>query len=209
MPLPDPIVEAYLAKVAPFAQPIVRRFSDVVLGADDRITSAIKWGHLSFEYKGILCGIATFKRHVSWGFWKGKLLKVPERLGMERTTTSFMSGDSIVDASALPSAKLLRDLVKQAIALNEASDGVPKPKREKQPLRVPADLKAALAKDSRAAERFEAMLPSHRREYVDWIVGAKKPETRERRIATTVSWVRQGKTQNWRYEKPRSGAARA
>lgn len=192
MPRPDPIVEAYIARLAPFAQPIVRRFSDVVLAADARIMAAIKWGHLSFEHKGILCGVAAFKRHVSWGFWNGKLLKVPETLGMKRTTTSFMSGDSVVDASALPPAKLLRDLVRQAVALNEAGDGMPKPKPKKRPVRVPADLKASLSRDTRAAERFEALSPSHRREYVDWIVSAKRPETRERRIATTVSWVRQG-----------------
>ena len=51
---------------------------------------------------------------------------------------------------------------------------------------VPADFAAALAREPRAKARFEAMSPSHRREYVDSIEEAARPETRVRRIAAML-----------------------
>lgn len=57
---------------------------------------------------------------------------------------------------------------------------------------VPADLAAALAADATAQARFEAMSYSHRREYVDWIEEAKRPETRARRVAACIERVRAG-----------------
>ena len=61
-------------------------------------------------------------------------------------------------------------------------------------VRVPADLKAALALDSRAEEAFRKLSYTHKREYVDWIEEGKRDATRSRRIAATVERVRAGKT---------------
>jgi hypothetical protein len=60
---------------------------------------------------------------------------------------------------------------------------------------------AALKKNAKARKTFESFPPSHRREYVEWIAGAKREETRQRRIATAVEWMAEGKSQAWRYEK--------
>ena len=58
----------------------------------------------------------------------------------------------------------------------------------------PRDLADALAADSPAREAFAAMSFTHRREYVEWVEEAKRPETRARRISATVSRVREGIT---------------
>jgi uncharacterized protein YdeI (YjbR/CyaY-like superfamily) len=47
--------------------------------------------------------------------------------------------------------------------------------------KLPANLKAALAR----------MSPSHRKEYMDWIISAKRPETRAQRIARAVAMIAQ------------------
>lgn len=57
---------------------------------------------------------------------------------------------------------------------------------------VPEDLAAALAEDPAAGETFAGLSFSHRREYVLWIEEAKRPETRERRVADTVQRLRSG-----------------
>jgi hypothetical protein len=57
---------------------------------------------------------------------------------------------------------------------------------------VPKDLRAALADDATAKQAFAKMSHSHRREYVDWVEEAKRPETRVPRVATTVERVRAG-----------------
>lgn len=58
---------------------------------------------------------------------------------------------------------------------------------------VPADLAQALASDAVAAAFFEGLSFTHRREYVQWVEGAKRDETRRRRIEKTVSLLRDGK----------------
>lgn len=54
---------------------------------------------------------------------------------------------------------------------------------------IPADLVAALALHPTADKAFRTLPPSHQREYLDWITQAKKPETRQRRVAKTVEMV--------------------
>jgi hypothetical protein len=63
-------------------------------------------------------------------------------------------------------------------------------------VRVPADLRAALAEDPAAKEAFAALSYTHRREYVEWVEEAKRPETRARRVAGTVERVRKGKSRS-------------
>jgi len=66
---------------------------------------------------------------------------------------------------------------------------------EPRTVRLPADLKAALAQDREAEEAFSKLSFTHRREYVEWVEEAKRPETRQRRIAATLERVRAGKPQ--------------
>jgi uncharacterized protein YdeI (YjbR/CyaY-like superfamily) len=51
---------------------------------------------------------------------------------------------------------------------------------------VPDDLASALAGDTAAAEAFDRLSFTHRREYVEWITSAKRDETRSRRIDQTL-----------------------
>jgi len=66
---------------------------------------------------------------------------------------------------------------------------------------VPDDLRAALKRDRKAMATFEGFPPGQRREYVEWITEAKRPETRAKRLATAVEWLAKGKRRNWKYEK--------
>jgi uncharacterized protein YdeI (YjbR/CyaY-like superfamily) len=91
--------------------------------------------------------------------------------------------------------------VKKAAALNEAGIKVPgraEPKK-RAPLPVPDDFGAALKKNAKARKTFENFSPSHRREYIEWITEAKREETRQQRLATSVKWLAEGKARNWKY----------
>ena len=195
----DPRVDTYIHRSAPFARPILGELRDLVHDTCPDVEETLKWGMPSFMYEGILCGFAAFQSHVTFGFWKGKLIvdaksnKSYEAMGQFGRITKM--GD-------LPSKRVLAGYIRQAMRLNEKGVQVPRvAARPKKPLVVPADLKTALAKSARARKTFKDFPPSQRREYVDWVTEAKRTETREQRIATAVEWLAAGKRRNWKYER--------
>jgi uncharacterized protein YdeI (YjbR/CyaY-like superfamily) len=117
----------------------------------------------------------------------------------------------IASLADLPPDEQLLGYVRVAAKLNETGvKAKPAPKHPKPPLRVPPDLQAALASNAKARQTFEGFPPSHRREYLEWITEAKRPETRARRLERTVEWLAQGKARNWQYlEKKASAPKRA
>ncbi len=100
----------------------------------------------------------------------------------------------------LPSEREFAELAREAMKL--ADEGVkapPKPKTERAPLLVPADLRSALAKNKKAATTFEEFSYSHKKEYVEWVTEAKREETRKARVAQSVEWIAEGKSRHWKY----------
>jgi uncharacterized protein YdhG (YjbR/CyaY superfamily) len=69
----DPRFDAYIAKSAPFAQPILAHLRERLANACPVGEEAMKWGMPSIGYRGkILCHVAAFKAHATFGFWQNK-----------------------------------------------------------------------------------------------------------------------------------------
>lgn len=201
MPKRIPEVDAYIAKSAPFAQPILERIRDAFHAAHPDVQEVMKWSVPHFDYKGPLGMMAAFKQHVGWGFWKSKLMSDPKGiLSPERTG---MGGNRVNDLKELPSKKVIVEYVKEAIRLNEEGVKVERAPstRSAKPLEVPGDLAAALKKDKKARATFDKFPPSHQREYVEWITEAKQEATRQKRLAQAIEWMAEGKPRNWKYMK--------
>lgn len=195
----DPRVDAYIAKSADFAQPILRHLRKLVHGACPEAEETIKWGMPSFTYHGILCGMAAFKAHATFGFWHQGVTKAIATTGRNADEAMGHLG-RITRLADLPSDREMIRYIRQAAKLNEAGGPArPKPKPRKA-LRVPADLASALKKNSKAAKAFADFSPSARREYIEWITEAKREETRQARLGTAVGWISAGKRRNWKYE---------
>jgi uncharacterized protein YdeI (YjbR/CyaY-like superfamily) len=194
-------VDAYIAKAPEFARPILTRIRRAVHRASPQITETIKWGAPHFECSGLLACMAAFRKHVSFGFWKGKLLRDPE--GLFAGDRSSMAGMRVESLADLPPDRVLVAYTKEAVRLNQEGVKLQRPSRSgpAKEAPVPRDLQAALRTDARALAAWQAFPPSHRKEYVHWVLEAKKAETRARRIATTLEWVREGKGRNWKYER--------
>ena len=195
----DRRIDAYIAKSADFARPILTHLRAVVHEACPDVEETMKWNFPHFLHGGMLCAMAAFTQHATFGFWRGSLV-VGKGAAAEKAMGQFGRITSVGD---LPPRQTIVGYVKKAVALNEAGvKPARKPKRvAKKAVAVPADLLAALTKNAKARKTFEAFSPSHRREYVEWIVGAKREGTRQRRIATAIEWMAEGKSQNWRYER--------
>jgi uncharacterized protein YdeI (YjbR/CyaY-like superfamily) len=195
----DPRIDAYIGKAQPFAQPILRKLRTLIHKADPEIEETLKWGMPSFTHAGIVCGMAAFKRHCAFGFWKSKLILDAKGKPADEGMGSFGKLTSLKD---LPSDAKLVGYIRKAVKLNlEGVKGPGRAKRKAVPLRVPADLSRALKGSPRAAATFKGLSTSHRNEYVEWITCAKQEATRAKRLATTLEWLAAGKNFNWRYER--------
>ena len=195
----DPRIDAYIEKAAPFARPILEYLRGVVHEACPNVQETTKWSSPFFDYRGTMCSMAAFKEHTAFGFWKGSLV-------LDDTTAKAQEAAGhlgrITAISDLPPKKTLIGYIKKAMMLNEQAVQPARPlKHAKKPLKVPPYFMAALKKDKKALATFEGFPPSQKRDYVEWVTEAKGDETRERRLATAVEWMSEGKPRNWKYMK--------
>lgn len=191
----DPRIDAYIAKSADFAQPILEHLRAVVHAACPEVEESIKWSCPHFMYRGkLMCSMAAFKQHCSLHFWHGK------QVVGETDTEGMGQFGKITSIKELPNKKTLIAYVRKAIALREAGATRERAKPvRKPPLELPADFAALLKKHSAARKHFEAFSPSAQREYIEWIAEAKTEATRQKRIATTLEWLAEDKHRNWKY----------
>jgi uncharacterized protein YdeI (YjbR/CyaY-like superfamily) len=193
----DPRIDDYIARQADFARPILEHLRRVLHEAGPELVETIKWSMPHFTYKGrLFAGMAAFKAHATFGLWQANA--VLGDTGSERDAMGqFGRLRSVED---LPPDDELKDIIRKAAEIAEAGPQ-PRPKKQPKPeAETPADLASALAGNAAARATFEGFPPSCRREYVEWVVGAKRPETRARRVAQTVEWLAEGKRRNWKYE---------
>lgn len=194
----DPRIDAYIARQADFARPILEHLRSAVHAACPEAEETLKWSMPHFLYKGqMLAGMAAFKAHATFGFWRAK--EVLGETGAERDAMGqFGRLTSVAD---LPPADVLQALIRKAMALTDSGTRPARPKAAPKPeLATPADLDSALSANPAARATFDGFPPSCRREYVQWVVEAKRPETRDKRIAQAVEWMAEGKRRNWKYE---------
>ena len=201
MPHKDPRIDAYIDKSAAFAKPILNHLRQLIHKACPQVEETMKWSFPHFDYKGeMMCSMASFKQHCSFGFWKASLMKDPVLVETAKSEVAMGHLGKITTLKDLPSDKQLTAWIKEAMKLND--EGV-KVKKEKpvptKEIPVPADLIAALKKNKKAFAIFEQFPPSHKKEYIQWIEEAKREETRKKRIEQTVEWVAENKQRNWKY----------
>ncbi len=197
MPTKDPFVDAYIDKAEDFAKPILRHIRKLVHDVCPEVIETKKWSFPHFDHKGILCSMASFKKHCAFGFWKQTLMEngsFPEK-------TAMGSFGRITSLKDLPDDKTMKALIREAMRLNDEGIKAKRPvSMEKKPLVVPDVLLEQLARNEKAAETFNGFPPSCKKEYVEWITEAKTEATRDKRLATTIEWLSEGKRRNWKYE---------
>lgn len=193
----DPRIDAYIAKAAPFAQPILNHVRERVHAAAPEAEETLKWSMPGFTIGGkILIGMAAFKQHAALNFWRGQELK-----GAEASRDAMGQFGKLTSVDDLPSDTELDALIRQAAELAKAA---PAPRKVKHEPKPPAELHPqfaeALAANPKAKTTLDNFPPSARREYLDWIADAKQESTRAKRIADAVQWLSEGKRRHWKYE---------
>ncbi len=196
-----PAVDHYIAEAQPFAQPILRHLRDTLHRAAPGVQEAIKWSRPFFLYHGIILGnIAAFQRHCSFGLWGEGIAGTLRAAGIQSGEAMGTFG-RISTLADLPSDAALEGYIRQAAALIDTGartrsfQRVAKADAVEPPL--PAALAVALQGNQAAATRFAALSASCRREYIDWIAGAKREDTRSKRTGATLAAIA-------REDKPRA-----
>jgi uncharacterized protein YdeI (YjbR/CyaY-like superfamily) len=197
----DERIDAYIEKAQEFARPILQHIRSIVHKACPEVEETIKWSFPHFDYKGeMLCAMASFKQHCVLNFWKASLMKDPEKLFTVAANSSMGNMGKIQTLKDLPSAKVLTAYIKEAMKLNDEGIKIKSKKQaEKSTIIVPSYFKTALNKNKAAKAVFDKFAPSHIKEYVLWLEDAKTEETRNKRMATAIEWISEGKGRNWKY----------
>lgn len=210
----DSRIDAYIARSAEFARPILECVRERVHDSCPEVEETIKWGMPTFVHAGaILCSMAAFKQHASFGFWKHALVVGGDVAAEGAALEGAASGGAapvgmgsfgrLVSVRDLPQKRRMAAYIKKAMSLNEQGVKVPGVRKAVAPKPlpdVPADFANALHANAGAQATFEGFAPSHRRDYLDWILDAKREETRARRIAQAIEWLAEGKSRYWKYQ---------
>jgi uncharacterized protein YdeI (YjbR/CyaY-like superfamily) len=203
----DARIDAYIAKSKPFAQPILIHIRELVHKACPNVTEAIKWSRPFFEYKGVILGnMSAFNEHCSFGFWGEEIGAVLRQANIIQEGGMGSLG-RITTVKDLPSNKQMLDLLRQATGFIDRGEYTSPiaarnkvVKAPKAAPETPTELTQALKANKKASAVFAAFSPSCKREYIDWIAEAKRPETREKRVTQAIQWIAEGKQRNWKYQ---------
>ena len=190
----EPRIDAYIAKAQPFARPILEKVRERVHALMPDAEEAMKWGHPTYCRDGkIVIGTAAFKAHAAVHFWRG-----PE-LGFETKDGAMGQLGKLTSVDDLPDQ--LDAMIAKAAELSISVPALRKPKHPpKPPIDMHPQFAEALSKTPKAKAEFDAFPPSCKREYLEWVGEAKRDGTRQKRIATAVEWLSEGKRRNWKYE---------
>ena len=193
----EPRIDAYIAKAAPFAQPILAHVRERVHAVVPGVEEAMKWSAPGFTLDGkILLIMAAFKAHAALNFWRGQ--EIGDGAAKAGAMGQFGRLSSIDD---LPPDAELDALIREAAKLARSAPAPRKTKHEPKPApELHPDLAAALAKAPAAKAVLDGFPPSAQRDYLEWISEAKQDATRRKRIADAIQWLGEGKRRHWKYE---------
>ena len=195
----DKRIDTYILKSADFAIPILTHLRELVHLSCPEVEEVMKWSFPNFEYKGLMCSMAAFKNHCSFGFWKASLMKDKTLVKNAESQSSMGHLGALKSLKDLPSDKVMIQYIKEAAKLNDAGIKVEKKKPIKKELVIPPYFIKAIKTNKAAQKAFYGFSYSNKKEYVTWITEAKTEATRTSRMATALEWIAEGKIRNWKY----------
>lgn len=198
----DERITNYISKSADFAQPILNQLRELVHDFCPEVEEGMKWSMPFFMYRGkILCSMASFKNHCSFGFWLHSEMSDLHGIFKRSVEGGMGSLGKISSVDDLPKADKLGAYILEAMSLIEQGT-IPRelnPKFKKPLAEIPSELITVLESEPKAKAVFESFPPSHQREYINWITEAKRDETKQRRIRQTIENLLEGKSKDWKY----------
>lgn len=192
-------IDTYISTVPEDQKPILTLIRSTVRKVDDRLQEDWKWNAPCYNLNGLICWFMAFKSHVGINFFKGAMMEDKYEAFVEDDKED--KGNRMIHYTELDEVdtKIITDYVNQAILLNDKNIKLDFPK--KKTLKTPDYFREELSKTKNAEKVFENFTDAQRKDYIEWLEGAKKEETRNKRMAQAIEWIAEGKTRNWKYMK--------
>jgi hypothetical protein len=184
--------DAWLDAAPEFSRPICATVRAWIFRWEPDLAESIKWNLLAFTGRKLVCGLSACKKHLGVSFFRGTELPDPAQLfdgGENNTNIRTMR---IISLDTLDRDAFCA-LLHAAVALDARPDIPAAPKVKREPWPVPDFFAKALRKNRAAAAGFKALSASCQREYLVWVSGAKREETRTRRVVETLAAVASGR----------------
>lgn len=195
-------VDIYIDNSVEFAKPILNYLRELVHEYCPDCEETIKWSFPNFTYRGkILCSMAAFKEHCTFGFWLEKEMQTMKEITKDIEKNSMFSLGKIKENKDLPSKIQLKNAILEAMELTEMGIAIKKAPSSKAEIELPDYFLLELKKNRKALEIFEKASPSFRKEYILWIEEAKTETTKNKRLQQALEWISEGKGRNWKYER--------
>ena len=196
-------VDDYILKSASFSQPILYKMRAIIEEAETHIEETIKWGFPCFTFQNkIICSFSAYKNHCVFRFWQGSSLEDSDGILAKVGETEMGELSKIKNLEDLPNSEVLIKYICEAIELSKKKSIKTIASEKKITIDLKsADLPEIFSSFPIHAEKFDSFSPSHRKEYISWIIEAKTEETKLKRIKTMMEWLLEGKSRNWKYEK--------
>ena len=193
----EPRIDAYIAKAAPFARPILEKARERVHATLPDAEETIKWSMPAYTVGGkIVLITAAFKAHAALNFWRGQELETSHS-----SVGAMGQFGKIKSVEELPPDAELDRLIRDAAELAKSAPAPRKTKHEPKPApEFHPEFAAALANAPKAKETLDGFPPSAQRDYFEWICEAKQDATRQKRITTAIEWLNEGKRRHWKYQ---------
>lgn len=182
----------FFEKTTPKFQQLCIVLHDIIINANPEITAAIKWQMPAYDYKGLMLGLGAFKHKVTLFFHRGAEMPDPKEwfVGQEANKTmrsvQFTSIDDITEDLEL--------YIQNAIKVNDAGKMKIKKSAPKPLPEMPSELQLMLDGNAAAGEFYNSLNKTHKREFLVWIISAKRPETKGARLKKTLEKLLAHKT---------------
>jgi uncharacterized protein YdeI (YjbR/CyaY-like superfamily) len=190
------LIDEGIANAEPFAQAICKKLRAIIFKAEPAIIEDWKWGP-NYYKDGMVCGFWYFKKHCTFVFYQGALLKDKKKILLKNEGNIHNRHLKFTDVSQI-NEKLLIEYITEAVINNEK--GLKITESKDKTVIIPADFKKLLIK-YKALKNFEGMTYSRRKDYVQWIEGAKQNVTREKRMNQAIEKIIEKQGLNDKYLK--------
>ena len=175
------LIDKGISELEPFAQVICKRLRKLILSSDPELIEDWKWGP-NYYLNGMVCGYWGFKKHVSFVFFQGSLLKDKKKILLENPGNVHNRHIKFTDVKQIDDKIILEYLFE---AIDNNRKGLKIIETKDKTIVTPIDVEKAFKK-AKVLAYFDSLAFSHRKEYVQWIESAKKEETRTKRILQAI-----------------------